>query len=94
VKFSTLLFLGVLTLSGCGSFRVVSEARGGGTVALQGAHDSAREKAERYMRDHCPGGAFEVIEEGDAATIGDQREWRLTYVCSGSSAPKTAMIAF
>jgi hypothetical protein len=83
-----------MTMTGCGSFRVVREARGGGTVALSGAHDSAREKAERYMREQCPGG-FEVVEEGDTATIvGDQREWRLSYVCAGTSAPRTALVAF
>lgn len=90
----TITILILLTLTGCGSFRVVREARGGGgTVALQGAHDAARAKAERYMREQCPNG-FEVVEEGDAATVGEQREWRLSYVCAGTSAPRATLVAF
>lgn len=79
-------------LAGCGSVRVLSEAQTGGTLALHGAHDAAREKAERYMRERCPDG-FEVIEEGDAAGDSDDaREWRIAYRCHGS--PAVAMIAF
>jgi hypothetical protein len=84
----------IFVVTGCGSFRVVREAHGGGTVALQGSHDAAREKAERYMRDQCGPNGFEVVEEGDTATVGEQREWRLSYVCAGTSAPRTALVAF
>ncbi|MBX3197813.1 MAG: hypothetical protein KF850_30760 [Labilithrix sp.] len=87
--------LAVLTLfaAGCGSYRVLSEAKTGGTVALEGAHDRARSKAESYMRAQCPGG-FEIVEEGDAiASDGASREWRISYVCAGASAPRTALIA-
>ena len=91
VKFVLLgLLLSVVT--GCGSIRVVSEAKSGGTLALRGAHDPAREKAERYMREHCPSG-YEVVEEGDAAGDSDDaREWRIAYRCNGS--PSVARIVF
>ncbi|MBX3228489.1 MAG: hypothetical protein KIT84_07545 [Labilithrix sp.] len=88
----TVLFAFLLLVSGCGSIRVISEAKTGGTLALRGAHDAAREKAERYMREQCPDG-FEVVEEGD--TVGDTddaREWRIAYRCNGS--PSVAMIVF
>ena len=84
----------LLLASGCGSYRVLSEAKTGGTVALEGAHESARSKAEEYMRSQCPDG-YEIKEEGDAfAEGGALREWRITYMCLGGSAPRTAMIAF
>ncbi|MBX3260407.1 MAG: hypothetical protein KIS78_03600 [Labilithrix sp.] len=82
-----------LFAGGCGSYRVLSEAKTGGTVALEGAHDGARSKAESYMRAQCPDG-FEVVEEGDAiGSDGASREWRISYVCTGASAPRTALIA-
>jgi len=91
VKFVLLAAL-LCVATGCGSIRIVSEAKTGGTLALRGAHDTAREKAERYMRDHCPSG-YEVIEEGDAVGYSDDaREWRIAYRCNGS--PSVAMIAF
>ncbi|MBX3211122.1 MAG: hypothetical protein KF850_03750 [Labilithrix sp.] len=87
------LALVALFMGGCGSYRVLSEAKSGGTVALEGAHDGARSKAERYMRAQCPGG-FEIVEEGDAiGSDGASREWRISYVCTGASAPRTAIIA-
>jgi hypothetical protein len=82
-----------LLLSGCGSYRVLSEAKTGGTVALEGAHGSARSKAEQYMRAQCPDG-YEIKEEGDVFSEGGAlHEWRITYVCTGTSAPRTAMVA-
>ena len=53
------------TLSGCSGIRVVQRTQTGGTVALQGAEDGAREKADEYMRGQCPAG-YEVVEEGEA----------------------------
>ena len=91
----TLLLIGSLlvVVSGCGSVRVLSEAKTGGTVALEGAHGSARSKAEQYMRSQCPDG-YEIKEEGDVFTEGGAlHEWRITYVCTGSSSPRTAMVA-
>lgn len=95
MRFALLLFASAaVVLSGCGSYRVLSEAKSGGTVALEGAHDSAREKAEGYMRSQCPNG-YEVVEEGEAVSEGGaSREWRLSYRCTGSAAPRTALIAF
>ena len=82
----------VLTTAGCGSIRVVSEARSGGTIVLQGAQGAARAKAEEYMRKQCPSG-YEVVEEGDSAGDSDDtREWRIAYRCNG--APSVAMIAY
>lgn len=79
-------------LPGCGSISVIREAKTGGTLALHGPHDAAHEKAERYMRAHCPNG-FEVIEEGDTAGDSDDtREWRIAYRCLGS--PNVAVITF
>jgi hypothetical protein len=90
----TVVAMAMILLTGCGSIRVVREAKSGGTVALEGSHDGARAKAERYMRAQCQSG-YEIIEEGDAASSdGASREWRITYVCAGSSAPRTALVAF
>lgn len=87
-----MLLLVLLGATGCGSIRVVSEAKSGGTIALQGAHGSARDKAEEYMRKQCPNG-YEVVEEGDTAgDSDDSREWRIAYRCNGS--PTVAMIAY
>ena len=91
--FGVFAVVSLILVSGCGSYRVISEARTGGTVALEGAHGSARSKAEDYMRSQCPGG-YEIKEEGDAlAEGGASREWRISYVCAGTSAPRTALIA-
>lgn len=79
--------------AGCGSIRVVHEANSGGTVALQGPHDSARSKAEEYMRSQCEQG-WEIVEEGEAlASDGVSREWRITYACVGART-KTRVVAF
>jgi len=84
----------LLLVGGCGSYRVLSEAKTGGTVALEGAHDSARSKAEEYMRSQCPSG-YEIKEEGDAYSAnGALHEWRITYVCTGATVPRTALVAF
>ena len=99
-----ILLLPVLTLSmfalgGCGSYRVLAEAKSGGTIALKGSEDAAREKAESYMRGHCPAG-YEIVEEGDAAisvTDATDREWRIAYVCTSKlekSDRRTALRAF
>jgi hypothetical protein len=87
------LLLGALLLvSGCGSIRVISEAKSGGTLVLEGSHDRAHEKAEEYMRKQCPNG-YEVVEEGDTAGDTDEdRQWRIAYRCNGS--PSVAMIAY
>ena len=94
MKTKSTLLLGMLlvVLTGCGSIRVVSEAKSGGTIVLEGSHGSARPKAEEYMRKQCPTG-YEVVEEGD--TVGDSddsREWRIAYRCNGS--PSVAMVAY
>jgi hypothetical protein len=82
----------LLLVTGCGSIRVISEAKSGGTLVLQGSHDSAHEKAEEYMRKQCPNG-YEVVEEGDTAGDTDEdRQWRIAYRCNGS--PSVAMIAY
>jgi hypothetical protein len=94
MRFTLFIAFAGVVMSGCGSYRVLSEAKGGGTVALEGSHDSAREKAESYMRLQCPGG-YEVVEEGDALSeAGGSREWRLSYRCIGSSVSRTALVAF
>jgi hypothetical protein len=91
-KLLAFMLLLATALAGCGSIRVVSEAKTGGTIVLTGAQGAARSKAEDYMRKQCPGG-YEVVEEGD--TVGDtddSREWRIAYRCNGS--PSVAMIAY
>jgi hypothetical protein len=93
-KLTLLLTLAIALgcLTGCGSIRVVSEAKSGGTLVLSGAQGSARSKAEDYMRRHCPTG-YEVVEEGDTAgDTDDSREWRIAYRCNGS--PSVAMVAY
>ena len=86
-----MLLFGLVT-TGCGSIRVVSEAKSGGTIVLQGSQGAARAKAEEYMRKQCPGG-YEVVEEGDTAgDSDDSREWRIAYRCNGS--PSVAMMAY
>ena len=92
-KLKLLLVTVLLVLAtGCGSIRVVSEAKSGGTIVLTGAQSAARSKAEEYMRKQCPGG-YEVVEEGDTAGDSDDtREWRIAYRCTGS--PSVAMVAY
>jgi hypothetical protein len=53
-------------LGGCGgSIRVVRSAPSTGEIALVGDDVEARERAEDYMRRHCPEG-HDVLEEGEA----------------------------
>jgi hypothetical protein len=83
-------------VTGCaGSIHVVEDAKSGGTVALHGSEDGAREKAEQHMKTRCPGG-FEIVEQGEASTDDGSREWRITYACKGPGTVggKVARIAF
>src|SRR5438128_2247359 len=73
--------LALATLSGCSSIRVVQKTPSGGTVALQGAEDGAREKADEYMRSQCPAG-YEVVEEGEAV-VGSVTNARATPTIIG-----------
>lgn len=86
--------LASFVLGGCGSYRVLSEAKSGGTLALEGSHESARSKAEGHMRGHCPAG-YEVVEEGDAVSPTETaREWRIAYVCTSVADRRTALVAY
>jgi hypothetical protein len=92
--FLSLLLLGLA--SGCaGSINVVEDARNGGTVALHGPEERAREKADEHMKAKCPGG-YEIVEQGEATTEDGSREWRITYACKGAGnvSGKVARIAF
>jgi len=83
-------------VTGCaGSIRVVEDARSGGTVALHGPEEKAREKADEHMKTRCPSG-YEVVEQGEATSEDGSREWRLTYACKGANnvSGKTARLAF
>lgn len=89
-------------LFACSSARIVRETQTGGTVALRGSRDSAREKAEVLMREKCPSG-YAVLEQGEVAygqratttqwnrstattQIEDQHEWQIVFQCAGTSA--------
>ena len=93
----TVPFVALLALvTGCaGSIHVVEDARSGGTVALHGPEDNAREKAEQHMKARCPGG-YEIVEQGEAADETGSREWRITYACKGPGhvSGNVARIAF
>jgi hypothetical protein len=61
-----LIVFAALALAACsGSYRVVKKTQAGGEVALVGPQESAREKADEYMRTQCPAG-FDIVEEGEA----------------------------
>jgi len=61
-----LILLTSLALFACsGTYRVVKKTQSGGEVALVGPQESAREKADEYMRSQCPTG-FDIVEEGEA----------------------------
>lgn len=79
-------FLSLVTLvCGCaGRIHVVEDARTGGTVALHGPEEKAREKADAHMKARCPAG-YEIVEQGEAATEDGSREWRITYACKGQN---------
>jgi hypothetical protein len=67
-----------LTLAACGGIRVVDKTPSGGTVALEGSYDTAREKAEEFMRSQCPQG-YRILDEEQA--VANRIEWRLRYAC-------------
>lgn len=54
-------------LVGCvhGNYRVVKTVPSAGEVALEGPQQEARQKAEGYMANRCPGG-YDITEEGEA----------------------------
>jgi hypothetical protein len=96
MRFTLPVFALVALLAGCaGSIHVVEDAKSGGTVALHGSEDGAREKAEQHMKTRCPGG-YEIVEQGEASTDDGNREWRITYACKGPGTVggKVARIAF
>lgn len=66
LRLSSLVCVSLLALSmvACSSARVVHDTRTGGTVALRGPRDDAREKADLLMRDKCPSG-FSIVEQGE-----------------------------
>lgn len=65
-RFASFVSVSLLALSmvACSSARVVHDTRTGGTVALRGSRDDAREKAEALMRDKCPNG-YGIVEQGE-----------------------------
>jgi hypothetical protein len=96
MRFIASAFVLFAFLTGCaGSIHVVEDAKSGGTVALHGPEDAAREKAEQHMKTRCPGG-YEIVEQGEASTEDGSREWRITYACKGPGTVggKVARIAF
>lgn len=96
MRFAVPVFALLALVTGCaGSIRVVEDVRSGGTVALHGSEDTAREKAEEHMKTRCPGG-FEIVEQGEASIEDGSREWRITYACKGTGTVggKVARIAF
>lgn len=96
MRFAVPVFALLSFITGCaGSIHVVEDAKTGGTVALHGPEEKAREKADEHMRTRCPAG-YEIIEQGEASTEDGSREWRITFACKGTSTvgSKTARIAF
>jgi hypothetical protein len=96
MRFTAFVLVVSSLVTGCaGSIRVVDAAKTGGTVALHGPEEKAREKAEEHMKAQCPGG-YEIVEQGEAATEDGSREWRITYACKGTGhvGGKVARIAF
>lgn len=90
------------SLFACSSARIVRETQTGGTVALRGSRDDAREKAEVLMREKCPAG-YTVLEQGEVAygqqatttqwnrttattQVEDKHEWQIVFQCAGASA--------
>jgi hypothetical protein len=78
IRLSLLAGLLGLTLAACGGIRVVDKTPSGGTVALEGSYDTAREKAEEFMRSECPQG-YRILDED--RSIAQRIEWRLRYEC-------------
>jgi hypothetical protein len=62
---SLVMFVSLALVACSGTYRVVRKTTSGGEVALVGPQESAREKADEYMRGQCPTG-FDVVEEGEA----------------------------
>lgn len=96
MRFIAPFFVLLSLVTGCaGSIHVVEDAKSGGTVALHGPEEKAREKAEEHMKLRCPGG-YEVVEQGEATIEDGSREWRITYACKGANhvTGKVARIAF
>ncbi len=67
VRFAVAVGVGLLCVS-CSSARVVETMPGrGGSIALPSRTSSgARNQATQMMAENCPGGAFEIIREGEA----------------------------
>ena len=95
MRFIVPVFALLSFMTGCaGSIHVVEDAKSGGTVALHGPEEKAREKAEEHMKARCPGG-YEIVEQGEASIEDGTREWRITYACKGTGTTgKVARIAF
>jgi hypothetical protein len=75
------LLLATSTLAACGGYRVLSRTETGGTVALEGAADTARDAAETYMGAQCPFG-YEVLPDLAPSA---EREVRISYRCKTPS---------
>jgi hypothetical protein len=71
------LLVALPTVAACASIRVVSRSESGGTVALEGSPDVAREKAEDYMGSQCPFGYAVLPDLAPSA----ERELRISYRC-------------
>lgn len=52
-------------LAACGSARVVQRTQYGGVIALQGDRGKAMEDAHRQMAQHCGGGNYTIVQEGE-----------------------------
>lgn len=100
--------LAATSLFACSSARIVRETQTGGTVALRGSRDSAREKAEVLMREKCPQG-YTVLEQGEVAygqqatttqwnrttattQVEDKHEWQIVFQCAGAAASAAPLV--
>lgn len=98
--FANTVVLGFIACSAlaCSSARIVHDTRSGGTVALRGPRDSAREKADVLMQEKCPRG-FAIVEQGEVTygqeatsrqwtpnvqttQVNDKHEWHIVFVCT------------
>jgi len=87
------------SLFACSSARVVHDTRTGGTVALRGPEDGAREKAAVLMRTKCPQG-YSIVEQGEVpygqtatttqwgrgvqtTQVDNKHEWQIVFACAG-----------
>lgn len=55
----------MLSLTACGSARLVAQTQGGGTFALQGDQGKAMEDAQQQMAAHCGPGNYTIVSQGD-----------------------------